>query len=429
MPARPLLTPLQPLLMMLLSAAALPLQADWPAWRGSENSGSVEIGLFPDHLDPKRSRWCVPLPGKGCSTPIVSGGVIYVTAPVDGRDAVLAFDGLGNELWRTTFGPQDAGKHRNASGSNASPITDGEAVFAYFKSGSFVALELDGSIRWEKNLVEQYGEVNLFWDHGTSPILTRQHIVMARMHAGDSWLAAFDRSTGELVWKTPRNYQTPVECDQGYTTPVVIEHSGQEAILTWGAEHITLHAADDGHLLWSCGDFNPNQNQLWPAIASPVVVDDMVVVAYGRNDRGQPLLFGVRLDGIGDVTATNHIWKRDDLGTFVPTPIVHQGRVVIVGDQGEVEGIDPQSGKTLWKGELPRGRAKFYASPLIAGDRLYAAREDGKLFVANIAGGRFELLAESDMRQPVIGSPVPMADCILIRGEEELCCIGAGGPG
>jgi hypothetical protein len=155
----------------------------------------------------------------------------------------------------------------------------------------------------------------------------------------------------------------------------------------------------------------------------------MVVVAYGRNDRGQPLLFGVRLDGSGDVTETNHVWKREDLGTFVPTPIVHQGRVVIVGDQGEVEAIDPKSGKTLWKGELPRSRAKFYASPLIAGDRLYAAREDGKLFVASIADERFELLAESDMGQPVIGSPVPLSDAILIRGEETLCCIAADAAG
>jgi outer membrane protein assembly factor BamB len=412
-------------LWLILALVTGPVQADWPAWRGIASSGSFSTGVFPDHLDPQLSRWCVPLPGKGCSTPIVSGGVIYVTAPIDGRDALLAFDRQGSELWRTAFGRQDAGKHRNASGSNASPITDGDAVFAYFKSGSFVAVELDGSVRWEQNLVEQYGEVNLFWDHGTSPILTSRHIVMARMHAGDSWLAAFDKSTGDLVWKSDRNYQTPVECDQGYTTPVVIEHEGAEAILTWGAEHITLHAADDGRLLWSCGNFNPNQNQLWPAIASPVVVDDMVVVAYGRNDRGQPLLFGVRLDGSGDVTETNHVWKREDLGTFVPTPIVHQGRVVIVGDQGEVEAIDPKSGKTLWKGELPRSRAKFYASPLIAGDRLYAAREDGKLFVASIADERFELLAESDMGQPVIGSPVPLSDAILIRGEETLCCIAS----
>jgi outer membrane protein assembly factor BamB len=248
---------------------------------------------------------------------------------------------------------------------------------------------------------------------------------MARMHKGESWLAAFDKQTGELKWKVARNYETPTECDHGYATPLVIEHQGKESILVWGAEHLTIHNAADGHVSWSCGNFNPNANALWPAIATPVIVDEMAVIAYGRNDRGTPRLHGIRLTGSGDVTETNHVWKRNDIGTFVPTPAAYKGRVILVRDHGQVVSIDPATGKTIWEGAFPKHRMNFYASPLVAGDKLYAPREDGTVFVASIADDKFNLLAENKMSESIIGSPIPVSNGILLRGEQHLFCVAA----
>jgi outer membrane protein assembly factor BamB len=344
---------------------------------------------------------------------------------VDGNDALLSIGWSGDQQWCTTFGPETAGKHRNASGCNASPITDGNAIFVYFKSGTLAAVELDGTVRWKTNLVERFGKDERFWDHGTSPVLTERNVVMARMHAGDSWLAAFDKTSGEMAWKVARNYSTPLEGDQCYTTPLVIQHNGKEALLVWGALHITIHDAASGKAYWSCGNFNPDSYKLWPAIANPVIVDDMAVICFGRNDRGTPRLHGIRLDGSGDVTSTNRVWQRTDTGTFVPTPAAYEGRVYIVRDRGEILCIDPATGKTIWNDAFPKGRASFYASPLIADGHLYAAREDGVVFIASVMNDRFELLAESDMGQSVIGSPVPSWNRIYIRGENHLFCLGS----
>lgn len=398
---------------------------DWRSWRGPLGNGSVEQGNYPVKFGADNYLWRTELPGKGCSTPILLDGMIYLTSPTDANDALLSYDLHGSEKWRAVFGKENPGKHRNGSGCNASPVTDGKAVFVYFKSGAFAALELDGKVRWKTDLVQRFGKETLYWDHGTSPVLTDQYVVMARMHQGESWLAAFDKQTGEMAWKVARNYSTPTECDHGYTTPLVIQHQGKESILVWGAEHLTIHNASDGQVSWSCGNFNPDANKLWPAIATPVIVGDMAVIAYGRNDRGTPRLFGIRMTGKGDVTQTNHVWKRDDVGTFVPTPALYKGRVILVGDRGEVACIDPATGKTIWEGAFPKNRANYYASPLIAGDKLYAPREDGTVFVASVAHDKFELLSENDMAESVIGSPVPALNGILIRGEKHLFCIAA----
>lgn len=412
------------LVLMLGRAALGEGLSDWPAWRGPAGNGSTELGSYPHEFGAEKFLWRTELPGKGCSTPILLDETIYLTAPVDGNDALLSYDFQGMEKWRAVFGKEDAGKHRNGSGSNASPVTDGKTVFVYFKSGTLAAVDLDGETRWKTNLVERFGKDTLFWDHGTSPVLTDKFVVMARMHGGESWLAAFDKSSGEMAWKVARNYTTPTECDHGYTTPLVIQHQGRESILVWGAEHITIHDSSDGQVMWSCGAFNPNGNQLWPAIASPVIVDDMVVIAYGRNDRREPRLHGIRLTGSGDVTEANHVWERNDVGTFVPSPVAYKGRVFLVRDRGEVECLDPATGKTIWSAEFPQHRMSFYASPLIAGDKLYAPREDGTVFVASVADDRFELLSENDMAESVIGSPVPASNRIFIRGEQHLFCVG-----
>lgn len=398
---------------------------DWREWRGPLGNGSTEQGTYPDKFGAEKYLWRTELPGRGCSTPILLQETIYLTAPVKGADALLCYDSQGAEKWRTLFGKENPGKHRNGSGSNASPVTDGKCIFVFFKSGTLAAVELDGTIRWKTDLVERFGKDTLYWDHGTSPVLTEKYVIMARMHQGESWLAAFDKVSGEMAWKVARNYKVPTECDHGYTTPLVIQHQGKESILVWGAEHITIHDATDGQVVWSCGNFNPDAQKLWPAIASPVIVGDMVVIAFGRNDRGIPRLHGIRLTGSGDVTQTNHVWKRDDVGTFVPSPVVYKGRVILVRDRGEVDCLDPATGQTVWSDTFPKNRANFYASPLIAGDKLYAPREDGTVFVASVANDQFKLLAENDMAESVIGSPVPASNRILIRGEKHLFCIAS----
>jgi hypothetical protein len=412
----------------LFSVAAASVNAEdsvnWPHWRGPRDNGSTAQGNYPVRWDATNVAWSTELPGKGCSTPIVWDRRIYLTAPTNGADAALAFDWTGKGLWQTIFGKEQAGRHRNGSGSNPSPATDGKSLFVYFKSGTLAALDFEGKVRWQTNLIEGFGPETLYWDQGTSPVLTENDVVIARMHHGESWLAAFGKASGKLHWKVARNYETPVEGDNAYTSPLLIQHHGKDALLVWGGQHLTAHDARDGKLLWWSGDFNPESKPNWPAVASPVVAGETVVVASGRSDRGQPLLYGTRLGGAGDVTTTHRLWKREDTGTFVPTPAEYEGRVYLLRDRGEIECLDPATGETQWRDAFPKASANYYASPMVAGGKLYAAREDGTVFVARVEG-KFELLAENKMGERVIASPVPAANRILIRGEKHLFCVGA----
>jgi outer membrane protein assembly factor BamB len=247
--------------------------------------------------------------------------------------------------------------------------------------------------------------------------------VVARLHGGESWLASFDLATGAPRWKHARTVKAPVENDNGYATPVVFKHEGRDALLVWGSDLLGAHDAADGSLIWSCGGFNPAGTGYWPAISTPVIAGDVVVVPVGRDDRpNQARVHGIRLGGKGDVTETHRLWKREDVGVFVPTPAEWRGRVYLLRHRGELVCLDPATGKTLWAEALPRGGASYYASPLVGGGTLYAAREDGMVFAAKVEGG-FTLLGENRMGERLLASPVAARGRLFFRGDEHLFAV------
>jgi outer membrane protein assembly factor BamB len=325
----------------------------------------------------------------------------------------------GSKKWETEIGPERKGRHLNGSGSNPSVTTDGKNLFALFKSGNLACLDFKGKILWQKNL-SGYGKDTLYWDFGTSPILSSKHLIVALMRKGNSWLLAFDPQDGEVVWKKERNYKTPPECDHSYATPTLVKHNGEEAILVWGAERLSVHSAKNGNMYWLSEGFNPKQKKNWVVVGSQVVVDDIAIVPYGRGTH----LAGVRMGGKGDVTNSHRIWTRNDTGCFVPSPAVANGKVYILRDRGEVHCIDPKTGKSEWEDAFPRASSSYYGSPTIAGNILYAPREDGVILIADIAKG-FKFLGEYNMEERVIASPVPVNNQIIIRGEKNLLLFGS----
>ena len=411
---------------LVLSLAPAALRADdWPVWRGPLANGAITTGNYPTRWSTNTALWKIELPGKGASTPIVWQNRIYLTTPTEGQDALLALDLEGKQVWLTKLGDESKPKHKTLGTScNGSPVTDGQGIFVRYRSGCLAALELSGKVRWQINLTERFGPESYVWDAGSSPVVTDRHVIYPRMHNGDSWIAGFDKLTGEMRWQVKRNFEVPNENNNSYTTPYFFQYQGKPAFLIWGADHLTAHSAADGKLLWTYGGVNPRGTGNWPAIATPVIYKDIAIVPVGRDDRDQGRMDGVKVDGAGDVSATHQVWKRTDFGIFCCTPVLYQDRVYLLRPKGKVVCLEPATGKTIWEEQLPPGATKYYSSPVIANGILYAAREDGTVFAVKV-GDKFELLGENPMGERIIASPVPINNRLLIRTDKHLFCIGA----
>ena len=405
---------------------------DWPNWRGPALAGTAAgTGYVADWGREKHVLWKVSLPGLGASTPAVWGDRVVVTCTIDDTDAVICLDRAGRELWQKSLGAARAGKHKKATGANPSPVTDGESVWVYFKSGELACLDLDtGAERWRTNLQQRFGEDTLWWDLGTSPVLTTRAVVVAVMQSGPSYLAAFDRRSGGLLWKHDRDVSAPEEAAQSYSTPLVSVgepawNEPAEVLFVLGADHVTAHDAADGRELWRVGGLNPQADGYFRSIASPVLAGDLVIAPYARGKT----ITAIRRGGAGDVTATHVAWKRTDLGADVPTPAALDGRIVFCTDQGEVEGLDAATGTTVWKKSLPKNRNAYSASPVIVDGRVIVVREDGAASVLAWPGadptGDVAVLGGGTVEEMTVATPVCVDGRILLRTHDSLWCIGA----
>ena len=407
--------------LIVISIAANGNADNWPQWRGPTGDSVVSTGIYPTEFSKEENvRWKIKLPGLGSSTPVVWDKNIFVTGGDNGNDSVQSYDWNGKLNWKMTFGPERPGKHKNGSGANSSPITDGENVYVYFKSGTVASLTLDGKLNWKLNLQEKFGEDTLWWDLGTSPVIAGENLVIAVMQEGESYVVALNLEDGSVNWKADRTFPVQKESGQSYTTPIVTEIDGQETIVIWGADRLSGHDPKNGKLIWKCEGFNPEDNPMWRVIASPGITNGIAVVPYGRTK----FCAGVKLGGSGDITSTRRLWERNDLGADCPTPVGRDGKMIVLSDKGQLNYLNAETGKDFWQDEIPRARPKYYASPILAGDLLYCAREDGVVTVVKIKDTGMEVVSQNDMGEKLAATPVFCDGRILIRGADHLYCIG-----
>lgn len=416
-----------------LAAAPAGRAADWPAWRGAAGDGvAAGEGFVASWTADTNVLWRARLPGPGSSTPAVWGDHVIVTCAIDGRNAAVCLDRSGAERWRRLLGPARGGKHKKATGANPSPVTDGTHAWVYFKSGELACLDLaSGTVTWSTNLQERFGADTLWWDLGTSPVLTKAAIVVAVMQTGPSYIAAFDKATGRLTWKHDRQLPAPEESAQSYTTPLVLAGDPglgepDELLVVLGSDHVTAHDAADGRELWRVGGLNPTQHRMFRSIASPLAAGRLVVVPYARGGS----LTAVRRGGSGDVTDTHVAWRRTDIGADVPTPVCTADRIVVCGDKGDVQCLDPASGATLIQRTLPANRYAYSASPVIVDGKLILTREDGHSTIlvwpppAGPAGAWPEV-GVGDVGETTVATPVCVDGRIFLRTLDSLWCIAA----
>ena len=151
---------------------------NWPSWRGPLGTSIAQPGDYPTQWmttgdNTKNLKWKVQVPGKGSSTAAVWGDNIFVTYNLpDGKNSLMSLNREGEKRWSVEFGAATPGKYGIASGANPSPITDGENVYVFYKSGDLAAVDFNGDIVWQANIQTLFGEDTsdtIWWDMGTSP--------------------------------------------------------------------------------------------------------------------------------------------------------------------------------------------------------------------------------------------------------------------
>jgi outer membrane protein assembly factor BamB len=421
---------------LVLSTHAL--ADNWPQWRGPSANSVAGAGDFPTSWSGDENlSWKIKLPGKGSSTPAIWEDNIFVTYNVGpAANTIACLDRQGKEKWKVELGTAVPGKYGIASGANPSPVTDGTYVYVFFKSGDLACLDFDGTIVWHQNVQQLFGKDTsdtIWWDLGTSPVLTRRSVVLAYQrsaakkegaekpptYSDNSFVVAFDRKSGDVNWKQDRNLKAPRESAQSYTTPLVINNAAQQTVVVLGADYVTAHDATSGKEVWKYGTLNPNHEQYWRSIASATFADGYIFAPYARGGT----LTAIKLGGTGDITESHNHWVVKNISSDCASPIASGGKVYSGTDRGQLTCVDIASGEIEWQIELEKSGKRYKSSPILAGDRIYWAREDGAIFVVQV-GTEPKIVSKNEMGESMVATPVLVDGQLFLRTLDHLYCIG-----
>ena len=425
--------------MLTLALAAL-LQDHWPQWRGPLGTGYAATATPPaEWSDTKNVKWKTPIPGAGSATPVVWGERVFVLTAVDtgkaGKAAAPAperrggrggappstihqFDILcldlasGKTLWRKTAAEEvpHEGRHESNGFASGSPATDGKILIASFGSRGIFGYDLDGNQKWKRDLGDM--RVKVGFGEGISPVLHKDAVIVNWDHEGDSFVVCLDAATGQDRWRRPRDEGTT------WTTPLVVEHAGVTQVVVNGTKRTRSYDLATGASIWECG------GQAMNPIALPVAKDGVVYCMTGYKGFA---VRAIRLDSKGDVTddPKQVVWKRDDAGPYVASPLLHDGLLYYGKErQGLLMCVDAATGAVRYGPERLPGIETLYASIGGAAGKVYVTGRDGTTLVLK-QGPVFEILATNRLGEGVDASPVFLGRRLLLRGEKHLFCLEA----
>jgi outer membrane protein assembly factor BamB len=415
---------LWPVLLLAAATCAQSPRVDqgnlWTRFRGPNGQGRAETTGIPVEWAPSDYRWRTTLPGEGHSSPVVWGNKLFITC--SNKDipegTVLALDATtGRILWQKTYPLTRYTMNSVNSYAASTPAVDAEQVYILWPTAdelTLAALDLDGNQRW----IRTFGPIHS--NHGpcVSPILYDDLVIFAQEQRENDrglhsrWLAV-DKATGEIRWQLPRG-----NAKISHITPCVFtDASGADQLIFSSLAHgVTGVDPKTGRLLWEIsGLFDVR------TIGSPVIAGDYVVATCGAGGSGTVMVVVQPGTDSRQARLVHKIESR--LVSFVPTPIVVDGRLYTFHDQGTISCWDVEKGEPIWS---RRHAGRFHGSPIAIGDHLYCMTTEGQVVVLR-AGDEYEVVAANPLGEKSEATPAVANDRLYLRTLTSVICVAGRG--
>jgi outer membrane protein assembly factor BamB len=456
-------------LLALCAAAASAGQPEWPRFRGPDSNPAVPNGKLPEQWSATENiEWTAQIPGRGWSSPIVSGRNIFLTTvttegkskkPQTGTEysneylAELRKQGLstqealervterdmelpnevmlhyfldcldlqtGKLIWQREFyaGHPPGGRHRKNSFTSETPVTDGSLIYVYVANLGLFAYDTKGAQVWHTAL-DPY-PIYLDFGTGSSAALFGNLLMIVNDNEKQQFIAAFDKTNGKQVWRTNRDVTSKGDgpaARSGWVTPYVWNHPERTEIVTVGPGAAVSYDTD-GKELWRLSGITSRP------IPSPFAYDGLLYVNGGRGKS----LFAIRPGGSGNITPRDDgspnesvVWSQPRLGTYLPTQVAYDGALYVLGETGILSRIDAKTGKVSYRSRLEAG-GDFTSSPWAYNGKIFCLSEEGTTFVV-AAGEKFELLHTNVLDEMALATPAIVGERLLLRTESHLYSI------
>jgi outer membrane protein assembly factor BamB len=439
-----------------LGATVLSAQDNWPRFRGAEGGVAADHPSLPDVWGPSRNVvWTINVPGRSWSSPVVWGDHVFITTAINtvetetllpvasyvsrSNGGTMTFMDVskpsashrwvvydvdfktGRIRWERTVRTGVPAKSRHLKNSYAAetPVTDGERVYAYFGDVGLFAFDMEGKPLWSKPM--DAFEMQTGFGHAKSPVVDDRHVYIVNDNEEQSFIVAFDKRTGNQVWRTDRKERS------NWTTPLVWRNERRTEIVTAATGGVRSYDVN-GTLLWELSGMSTF------AVPSPIEVNGLLYVMSGYTASPLRPVYAIRAGATGDISLkadeTSNafiVWADRTLGTFHPSPLVYRGCLYVLHDRGFLTCSDAATGKPIYgRQRVSADAATFTASPWAYNGKVFALSEDGDTYVIQ-AGPEFKVLGKNSLDEMALATPAVARGSLIVRTASKLYRISNDG--
>lgn len=416
---------------------------DWPQFRGPGGRAVSETANPPIGFGPSSNLlWKVALP-MGVSSPVVTGGRIFLTAPAEKKSDApdLIGDGIlpaepantvetialdrkdGRILWRRSAGRDGT--------PTPTPVTDGTFVYVFIGSIGVIAYDLDGQEQWRHPMAKPDFSMS------ASPILIDDKLIIVCDMETGSFVESLDKKSGRSLWRTERP-----QFRRARATPFHWKHGQEEELVVSGSVWLTSYDPNNGREKWR-----------WPgsarwAMSSPAAGENLLFVLTMKDSVGEapdgddapgtlnfdltdlteaePPKAGSTLRAIRPGLCGDRVaWYRGRSLPYGNSPVYYKGRLFMVKSGGFVTALNAKTGEPIYLDERINAPDDYWSSPVAAAGRVYFASEKGVVTVMEATADTPTILAQNKLDEQILATPALIDQTILIRTAKNLYSFGA----
>src|SRR5262249_7200436 len=147
----------------------------------------------------------------------VAGDHVYTLGNQRDKTRLYVLDRkTGKVLWSVEVG-------RAGGNLGCTPTVDGSLVYTISQAGDLACVDTrTKKVLWSKDFGKDFGGHSGGWRYCESPLIDGDKLVCTP-GGKDAIMAAFDKKTGKLIWKTSSPFSDPTA---GYSSPVISTAGG-----------------------------------------------------------------------------------------------------------------------------------------------------------------------------------------------------------
>jgi outer membrane protein assembly factor BamB len=250
-------------------------------WRGPGRTGVYsESGLLKEWPEEGPDlKWLVEEIPNGYSSATPYGENLYLTGIQDTMDVLVAVSNKGEILWQTAYGRAWTDSYNP---SRCTPTVADNRIYISSGLGDVACVDAaTGELVWQVKASEKYQGIYGKWGISESLLLIEDKVFFTP--GGDlTTMVAFDKNTGEEIWKSESLEEEP-----SYTSPLYVNWKDQPMVVTATRNYIFGVDPNTGEILWTF-DFGQFAGGEWKSnnqTNTPLFYEGKIFVTSGYDHR------------------------------------------------------------------------------------------------------------------------------------------------